>query len=230
MAGVSVLVVTRSRWSGDALAEALERRPEVTATSVAISPDEVRRQAHELRPAVVLVDLPPAEGLPLARDMERIGAPRIVALGCRDAREVLAWAEVGAAGCATSDDSLAFVADAVGRVAGGREAWSDSATPILKQYALELARIRRIAAARPYGLTPRESEVLELAAQGLSNKEIARILRLEVHTVKNHVQHLFRKIGVHHRGDLVGALATDGRVDDSLNGTRASQSSPVDHV
>jgi two-component system, NarL family, nitrate/nitrite response regulator NarL len=223
VAGLSVLVVTHSRWSGDALAEAIERRPDVTATSVAISPDEARGQTHEFRPAVALVDLPPAEGLPLAQEMARICAPRIVALGCRDAREVLAWAEVGVAGCATSDDSLAFVTDAIGRVAGGKEAWSDSATPILKQYALELARIRRTAAARPYGLTPRESEVLELVSQGLSNKEIARILRLEVHTVKNHVQHLFRKIGVHHRGDLVGVLATDGRLDGNLNGTRARQ-------
>lgn len=221
MAAVSVLVVTHSRWSGDALAAAVERRPDVAATSVAISPDEARGQAQELRPEVALVDLPPAEGLPLAREMARICAPRIVALGCRDAREVLAWAEVGVAGCATSDDSLAFVTDAIGRVAGGKEAWSDSATPILKQYALELARIRRVAAARPYGLTPRESEVLELVSQGLSNKEIARMLRLEVHTVKNHVQHLFRKIGVHHRGDLVGVLATDGRLDGNLNGTRA---------
>jgi two-component system, NarL family, nitrate/nitrite response regulator NarL len=223
VAGVSVLVITHSRWSGDALAEVLERRPDVTATSVAISPDQARGQAKELRPAVALVDLPPVEGLPLAREMVRICAPRIVALGCRDAREVLAWAEVGAAGCATYDDSLAFVTDAIGRVAEGKEAWSDSATPILKQYALELARIRRIAAARPYGLTPRESEVLELVSQGLSNKEIARILRLEVHTVKNHVQHLFRKVGVHHRGDLVGVLATDERLDGNLNGMRARQ-------
>jgi two-component system, NarL family, nitrate/nitrite response regulator NarL len=212
VARVSVLVVTHSRWSGDALGEVLERRPDVTATSVAVSPDEARGQAHELRPPVALVDLPPAEGLPLARELVRICAPRIIALGCRDAREVLAWAEIGVAGCATYDDSLAFVTDAIGRVAGGKEAWSDSATPILKQYALELARIRRIAAARPYGLTPRESEVLELVSQGLSNKEIARLLRLEVHTVKNHVQHLFRKVGVHHRGDLVGILATDGQI------------------
>ena len=229
MAGLSVLVVTHSRCNGDGIAQALERRPEVTATSVAIAPGEARKQAHELRPAVALVDLPPAEGLPLAREMARICAPRIVALGCHDAREVLAWAEVGVTGCATYDDSLAFVTSAIGRVAEGKEAWSDSATPILKEYALELARIRRIAAARPYGLTPRESEVLELVSQGLSNKEVARILRLEVHTVKNHVQHLFRKIGVHHRGDLVGVLATDERVDDSLNGTGARQSSHVDH-
>ena len=223
MAGLSVLIVTHSRCNGDGIAQALERRPEVTSTSVAISLDEARGQAQELRPAVALIDLPPVEGLPLAREMARICAPRIVALGCRDAREVLAWAEVGVAGCATSGDSLAFVKDAIGRVADGREAWSDTATPILKQYALELARIRRIAAARPYGLTARESEVLELVSQGLSNKEIARILRLEVHTVKNHVQHLFRKIGVHHRGDLVGVLATDGPVDGNLNGTRARQ-------
>jgi DNA-binding NarL/FixJ family response regulator len=48
-------------------------------------------------------------------------------------------------------------------------------------------------------LTPREREVLELLAQGLSNQEIADTLVIEVGTVKNHVHSIFRKLDIRER-------------------------------
>ena len=224
MSESTVLVVTRTRYSAQALADALERHPDVRFAGAASSPEDARRQARDLQPAVAIIDLPPAEGLPLAQEMRRICGSRIVALGSRDDRELLGWAGSGVAGAATCDDSLAFVTEAIGRVLGGREAWSETATLILKQYALEVARIRRIAESRAYGLTSREGEVLELVAQGFSNKEVARILRLEVHTVKNHLQHLFRKVGVHHREDLATAAMRDYRPGRALTEPAESRS------
>jgi len=44
-------------------------------------------------------------------------------------------------------------------------------------------------------LTPREREVLQLIAQGMSNAEIAAALFISVHTVKNHVSNIYRKLG-----------------------------------
>jgi two-component system nitrate/nitrite response regulator NarL len=216
VAGLTVLVVTQSRYSAEALAAALERHPDVRVAGAASSPEDARRQARELQPAVALIDLRPAEGIPLAQEVRRICGSRIVGLGVRDDRELLGWAGAGVAGAATRNDSLAFVPEAITRIVDGSEAWSETATVILKQYALEVARIRRIAESRAYGLTSREAEVLELVAQGFSNKEVARLLRLEVHTVKNHVQHLFRKVGVHHREDLAGAAMRDHRPGSAL--------------
>jgi DNA-binding NarL/FixJ family response regulator len=48
-------------------------------------------------------------------------------------------------------------------------------------------------------LTPRELEILQLIADGLSNQEIAGQLYLSVHTVKNHVHKILETIGVHSR-------------------------------
>lgn len=48
-------------------------------------------------------------------------------------------------------------------------------------------------------LTPRELEVLTLIAQGLANREIAEILFISPHTVKNHVSNIYRKLGEHDR-------------------------------
>jgi ATP/maltotriose-dependent transcriptional regulator MalT len=54
---------------------------------------------------------------------------------------------------------------------------------------------------RPDGLTPRESEVLDLLADGLANSEIAARLVLSVYTVERHLQHAYRKIGARNRAD-----------------------------
>jgi two-component system, NarL family, nitrate/nitrite response regulator NarL len=202
----NVLLVMPTRFAAEALAEVLQREAEVIGTSIAASPDEARRQAREFRPEVALVELPPSVGLPLAQDLRRLSAIRVIALGCGDDREVLAWAERDVAGCATLDAPLEFIRSAIKRVLDGKQAWSETATSVLVRNAVELARIRRIADSRLYGLTGRESEVCELLAQGLSNKEIAGILHLQVPTVKNHVQHLFRKVGIRHREDLLPAL------------------------
>lgn len=50
-------------------------------------------------------------------------------------------------------------------------------------------------------LTQRERDVLRLIAAGLSNREVAETLCVELPTVKNHVQHLMKKLGVHRRSD-----------------------------
>lgn len=66
---------------------------------------------------------------------------------------------------------------------------------------------------KPLALTPREREILDLLAQGHSTTEIARRLYLSQVTVRNHVQHLIAKLGLHsqleavayaYRNDLVG--------------------------
>jgi DNA-binding CsgD family transcriptional regulator len=71
---------------------------------------------------------------------------------------------------------------------------------------VELSRVggRR----RPAGevLTPAEARVAELAAAGLSNKEIAQTLFVTVHTVEQHLKHVYGKLGIHSRGQLSGRL------------------------
>lgn len=53
------------------------------------------------------------------------------------------------------------------------------------------------------GLTPRESEVLSLLAEGKTNDEIADILTISVHTVARHRENLMGKLGLHSRSELV---------------------------
>jgi DNA-binding NarL/FixJ family response regulator len=58
----------------------------------------------------------------------------------------------------------------------------------------------------PVHLTPRQVEVLRLLEQGRSTKQIAQELHLSTDTVKNHVRHLLRALGVHSRLEAVAAV------------------------
>jgi two-component system nitrate/nitrite response regulator NarL len=69
-------------------------------------------------------------------------------------------------------------------------------------------RVRRLVAETPSAvstdlLTPRESEILDLIREGLSNKQIAQRLSIQLQTVKNHVHKILRKLGVERRGEAV---------------------------
>ncbi len=93
---------------------------------------------------------------------------------------------------------LAEVADAAARTAAGER---ELATEI----AVQLAGSWREVSRRPDNVTARELEVLELLAEGLTNKEVAGELDLSPRTVKTHVQSLLRKLDV---GDRTAAVAT----------------------
>jgi len=82
--------------------------------------------------------------------------------------------------------------DAIRRVARGENIWTRDE---LRRVAGGLAT-PRMAGDVDIPLTQRESEVLKQLANGLTNKEIAQILNISYETVKEHVQHILRKIGV----------------------------------
>ena len=59
---------------------------------------------------------------------------------------------------------------------------------------------------RSHALTPREEEIVLQLLQGLSNKEIASNCYITEQTVKDHLKHIFSKLGVHHRAMLISTL------------------------
>lgn len=58
---------------------------------------------------------------------------------------------------------------------------------------------RRRAGLGPSGLTAREKDILRQVERGATNREIADALQISCHTVKTHLDHIFRKLGVHNR-------------------------------
>ena len=102
---------------------------------------------------------------------------------------------LGASGYLSKSLDRAHIIDAITGAYHGGNSWTREA---LRRVAGALAT-PRIAADVDVPLTHRESEVLEQLAEGLTNKEIALALGISYETVKEHVQHILRKIGVSDR-------------------------------
>jgi DNA-binding NarL/FixJ family response regulator len=151
------------------------------------------------RPDVVLLDvrMPEGDGLNcLARIKLDLPDVPVLMFSSYDNPTYIARAvALGAAGYLLKDAGRAQIIKAIHTAASGETTWSRE----------ELRRVTGALAAPRNGssadvpLTKRESEVLKQLAFGLTNKEIAQSLGISYETVKEHVQHILRKIGVSDR-------------------------------
>lgn len=211
---IRVLVVAGVRFYRDGIAAALSADPRFAVAGGVADVPAAAMAFDSLAPDVILLDLAGADGPAHVRSLlERAPAARIVALGVREAEDdVLPLAEAGVAGYVTRDGSVDDLLAAVESVAAGETICSPRmAATLLRRVAL-LARDRRAEEPNPErGLTSRERQIVALIDEGLSNKEIATRLRIELATVKNHVHNILEKLRVHRRGEA--AAAVRGRHD-----------------
>jgi len=158
------------------------------------------------RPDVVLMDyeLPDGDGVSATRAIKAVVPQTHVVLLTSNADEdvLVAAIEAGASGFVTKHKPAAEVTAAIRAAAGGEMLVSSDMLARL------LPRMNRAADRKgAYDLTARELEVLELLAEGTPNHELATRMGISRNTVRNHVQNLLTKLGVHSRLEAV-ALAT----------------------
>lgn len=153
-----------------------------------------------------MIELEVAVGLRLVRDLLRLQpAPQVFVYGSADdERELSAWAEAGVTCIVTDAVALADLIESVVEAAK-RPAPAPAVAAVVHQ-AAGRTTLRRDRSREPTQLTQRESDVLRLVALGLSNREVAETLCVELPTVKNHIQHLMKKLGVHRREEAVRYL------------------------
>jgi two-component system nitrate/nitrite response regulator NarL len=198
----TLVIIAPIRLYREGLAALFADRNGFDVAATAVAREDGLAEVQRNKPDVVLVALGPGAGVPLVREL-RATAPdvRIVVLGITDDDpEVLPLAEAGVAGYVTTDatgDESVLVVESVAR---GEMPCSPRLAATLLQRVATLAQERR--APGPLGsLTARERQIVDLLGDGLSNKEIARGLQIEVTTVKNHVHHILEKLQVTRRTD-----------------------------
>jgi DNA-binding NarL/FixJ family response regulator len=176
----------------------------VVADEVADGHAAVRR-TRELRPDVVLMDvrMPNLDGVAATREIIA-AAPdtRILVLTTfEDDEYVFGALSAGASGFLLKRTRPEHLIAAIHTIAAGEALLSPSVTrTVISRMAGEP---RPASDARLGNLTPRERDVLELAARGLSNAEIANTLVVEESTIKTHMKRVLAKLGLRDRVQLV---------------------------
>lgn len=204
-----VVIAAPVRLYRDGLAEAFERDPRFEVTGSAATSDETLDVLDAEYPDVVLVDadLPGAGGL-IRQVAQRRSNTKVVVLGVTEVKEeILPLVEAGIAGYVTREGSLGDLFASIECAARGETIASPRMVAGIMERLVALTRERR-SIQEPGALTSREREVAGLIDQGLSNRDIARRLDIELPTVKNHVHNILEKLHVHRRGEAVARLRT----------------------
>jgi DNA-binding NarL/FixJ family response regulator len=161
--------------------------------------------ACELRPDVVIMDIamPLLNGLEATRQIKReLPDTEVLILSMHDneeyIRQVLA---AGAMGYILKDAAARELINAIRTVQRGEAVLSTAITRLVIEDYLRWGDVQP--EDNSSNLTPREREVLQLIAEGYTNKQIAEILNLSIKTIQAHRANLMNKLDLHDRGELI---------------------------
>jgi DNA-binding NarL/FixJ family response regulator len=180
----------------------LEEIDDVEVVGEAGDGNEALARSAELHPDVVLMDIsmPGLNGIEATRRLAKLRSrPRILVVTMHADKEyVRAALAAGANGYLLKTAERAELADALAALARGKGWLSPS---IAKVVIDDIVRVDK-ADDTPV-LTPRQSEVLQLIAEGNSTKEIARRLQVSVKTIETHRAQIMQRLDIHHIAGLV---------------------------
>jgi DNA-binding NarL/FixJ family response regulator len=189
----------------------LDTQPDFAVAGTANDGAEAVALCREHRPDVVLMDvrMPGMDGIEATRQLA--GGPRVLILTTFDLDEYVYDAlRAGASGFLLKDVTAERLFDAVRVVAAGEALLAPTVTRrLISEFARQQPQRKPPALAT---LTPRETEVLRLVAEGLSNPEIAARLVVTEETVKTHVSRMLGKLGLRDRTQAVVAAYESGLV------------------
>jgi len=201
---ICVLLVDDQKLMREGLRVLLELEPDLEVVGEAENGAAALEAYADHQPDVVLMDvrMPGMDGVEATwRLRERWPAARVIILTTFDDDEyVFEGLRAGALGYLLKDVSGTDLAQAIRTVAGGGALIEPSvAQKVLAEFARLAPPVRAPEAGLPEPLSEREREILELLAQGLSNREIGARLSLAEGTVKNYVTAILQKLGVRDR-------------------------------
>ena len=212
---ISVAVIDDNLLVREGIATLLGRFPDIR---VAVCESEgYATTLDEAAPDVVLLDLGLVEpdSLGVARELRRdYPDARVILMDLLPAHEdVVEFIEAGVNGFILKDATLNQVLLTIRSVASGLDVLPDLLTGSLFSEIASVAVANGVAPDPEWvRLTDREREVLELIAQGLSNKAIGKRLHISIHTVKSHLRNTMEKLTLHSRLELAHFVHTRSSV------------------
>jgi DNA-binding NarL/FixJ family response regulator len=209
-APISVVLCDDHVVLAQGLSAMLAAEADIAVVGIAGCVAEVVEMVHAHHPDVVLIDyeLPDGDGVAATAALKQANPGlQVVMLTSYTDQEVLAAAiEGGCSGFLTKHSGAHSVAEAIRQAAAGEAVIT---TSMLHQL---LPALRPTARGLGAGLTAREITILELLADGATGQAIAKDLFLSPNTVRNHVQSILNKLGVHSRLQAVAVAVQEGIV------------------
>ncbi|TYQ12963.1 UNVERIFIED_CONTAM: LuxR family two component transcriptional regulator [Acetivibrio alkalicellulosi] len=199
---IHVIIADDHTMVRQGLKQILELENDILVIAQASNGEEAVRLCEENKPDIILMDInmPGMNGLQAIKEIKtKEISSRVIVLTIHEDREYLfKTLQMGAEGYVLKDSEPSVLIDAIRSVNSGQSYIQANMT---KELVKEFNRVTLYdkGKSEENGLTSREIEVLELIAQGMINKEIAKTLYISEKTVKNHVSNIFRKLNVSDR-------------------------------
>jgi DNA-binding NarL/FixJ family response regulator len=216
---LKLLIVDDHEVVREGLAAALGEDPRFEIVGSVGDGRSTLERARRTLPDVILLDLrlPDVDGIALCRRLRKSfpGAAVVVLSTYLSEGTVRSALEAGASAYVTKAAGLPELKAALERVANRGPATADETAPQIVEYLHRLVS-SRIDASQP---TPQQGMVLELAAQGLTNREIGSRLYISESTVRFHIQKLKEKVGAHTKTELIAKSIRSGMISPAAEDT-----------
>jgi len=184
----------------------LETEPHVTVVGEASDGLDALRLCGEYKPDILIVDIgmPKMNGIEVAARAQKLDpAPAVIILSMHSDESYITRAlAAGARAYLLKDATDEDLIPALRAVRQGKPFFSPAVTAVLVEDYMRQLRARGLSDTY-HLLTDREKEVLQLLAEGRSNKEVATLLDLGLSTVETHRANLMQKLGLHNTAEIV---------------------------
>jgi two-component system, NarL family, response regulator NreC len=184
----------------------LESQPGLVVVGEAADGLEALRLCTETTPDVLILDIamPKMNGIDVAARVQKLDhPPRVIVLSMHtDESYIIRALAAGARGYLLKDATDEDLLPALRSVAAGKPFFSPAVTAVLMEDYVRQLQVRGLADSY-HLLTDREKQVLQLLAEGRSNKEVATLLDLGVSTVETHRANLMQKLNLHNTAEIV---------------------------
>jgi DNA-binding NarL/FixJ family response regulator len=217
---ISVLLAEDHAIVRQGLCALLKANGSFTLVGEARNGREAVELAQSLRPNVILMDIamPVLNGLEATRQiMAADPTARVLILSAHSDDEYIErMTAVGVAGFLEKQTSAEILTEAIHEVAQGRQFFSPAIRKRLADGRKRSVSRDGFARNEAVRLTSRESEVLQLVAEGSANKQVAAELRISIKTVEKHRQHLMDKLNIHDTAGLTRYAIATGVIESSV--------------
>jgi DNA-binding NarL/FixJ family response regulator len=202
---IQVFIADDNRLLREGLVSMLAELDDFDVVGSAANGQQALELIKALRPEVAIIDIgmPDKDGIEVTQALHQDSPEvKVIILGMPDLTdEIMACIDAGAVGYVLKEASFDYLVEMIRSANRGESFCSPRMAASLFSRVAELIGERTPQSS--IKLTPREVEIINRIAEGLSNKEIAQRLSIEAQTVKNHVHNILDKLQLHNRLEAV---------------------------